>query len=267
MLGLTPLADDERYDLQAASLQTNPGTFVAPDNASLEAATDLLQPDPTSGTWPIPYDQFETGAGTSAYPGTLVVYAAIPTSGLPSTVATDYADLLTFAAGTGQTPGEGVGQLPPGYLPLTAADGLGGLAAYTLAAATDVGAQNGEVPPLTTASGSPGAGGTSGGSGTSAASASGASGAAAFGGNGAFIDALFGPSGSLSAADSTASAAAKAAAANAHTIKIGFIRLPTMSDTVLWIRGLPVGFTLTLALLAALTALTSLFLGRRRRRW
>jgi hypothetical protein len=40
-----------------------------------------------------------------------------------------------------------------------------------------------------------------------------------------------------------------------------------MSDTVLWIRSLPVGFTLTLALLIALTALTTLFLGRRRRRW
>ena len=267
MLGLTPLADDDRYDLQAASLQTTPGTFVAPDNASLEATTDLLQPDPTSGTWPIPYGQFETSAGTSAYPGTLVVYAAVPTSGLPSTVATDYADLLTFAAGTGQTPGEGVGQLPPGYLPLTAADGLGGLAAYTLAAATDVAAQNGQVPPLTTASGSPGGGGgSSGGSGTSAASASSAFGAAAFGGNGAFIGALFGSSGSL-AANSTTSPAAEAAAAKVHTIKIGFIRLPTMSDTVLWIRGLPVGFTLTLALLVALTALTSLFLGRRRRRW
>jgi len=36
-----------------------------------------------------------------------------------------------------------------------------------------------------------------------------------------------------------------------------------MSDTVLWIRQLPVGFALALALLFALAALTTLFLGRR----
>ena len=188
MLGLTPLADDERYDLQTASLETTPGTFVAPSNASLEAATDLLQPDSTSGTWPIPYDQFETSAGASAYPGTLVVYAAIPTSGLPAAAATDYADLLTFAAGPGQTPGEGVGQLPPGYLPLTAADGLGGLAAYTVAAAADVAAQNGQVPPLTSSSGGSGGGSDSSSSGGGSAAYS----PNAFGGNGLFVSTFVG---------------------------------------------------------------------------
>ena len=156
MIGITPLADDLRYDLQAASLQTTAGTFVAPSNTSLEAATDLLQPDPTTGTWPIPYDQFVTSAGAAAYPGTMIVYAAIPTSGLPAQAAADYADLLTFAAGQGQTPGEGVGQLPPGYLPMTAADGLGALAAYTVAAAADVAAQNGQVPALSSVSGDSG---------------------------------------------------------------------------------------------------------------
>ena len=153
---LTPLADDNRYDLQTASLQTTSGDFVAPSNDSMEAATDLLQPDPTTGTWPIPYDQFETSAGAAAYPGTMVVYAAVPTSGLSAAAASDYAAVLTFAAGPGQTPGEGVGQLPPGYLPITSANGLGGLAKYTLAAAADVAAQNGQVPPLTPVPGSSG---------------------------------------------------------------------------------------------------------------
>ena len=58
---------------------------------------------------------------------------------------------MKFAATSGQTQGFGVGQLPPGYLPLTAADGLGGLASYTQSAATDVAAQNGQVPSLTAA--------------------------------------------------------------------------------------------------------------------
>ena len=261
MLGVTPLADDERYDLQTASLETTPGTFVAPNNASLEAATDLLQPDSTSDTWPIPYSQFATSAGASAYPGTLVVYAAIPTSGLPAAAATDYADLLTFAAGPGQTPGEGVGQLPPGYLPLTAADGLGGLAAYTVAAAADVAAQNGQVPSLTSSSG--GSGGGSGSSSSEGGSA--AYSPNAFGGNGLFVATFVASPATL--ASEAAAANARAAAANAHSVKIGFIRIPNLADTVLWIRGLPVGFVLTLALLVALAAVTTLFLGRRHHRW
>jgi hypothetical protein len=73
----------------------------------------------------------------------------VPTTGLPATDAKDYAALLEFAATLGQTEGFGLGQLPPGYLPMTAANGLGALANYTVAAAADVAAQNGQVPPLT----------------------------------------------------------------------------------------------------------------------
>jgi len=151
MIGITPLADSERYQLHDASLETTAGTFVGPDSASLAAAGSLLTEDPTTGTWPIPYGTFSQPAGAAAYPGTMVVYAAVPTSGLPATDASDLGALLQFAASSGQTPGSGVGQLPAGYLPLTAANGLGALSAYTEAAAKDVAAQNGEVPGSTTA--------------------------------------------------------------------------------------------------------------------
>jgi hypothetical protein len=153
-IGITTLADAERYQLQTASLQTTTDTFVPPDNASLEATTALVKPDATSGSWPIPYPELEQSAGAAAYPGTMVVYAAVPTKGLPSDDAADYATLLRFAATTGQTPGTGVGQLPSGYLPMTAADGLGDLANYTLEAADDVAAQNGLVPSLSSGAGS-----------------------------------------------------------------------------------------------------------------
>jgi hypothetical protein len=259
MVGITPLADDDRYDLQTAALQTTPGTFVAPNNTTLQAATNLLQPDQLSGTWPVPYNQLESAVGAAGYPGTMVVYAAVPTSGLPAAAAADLSALLTFAAGAGQTPGEGVGQLPPGYLPITAANGLGGLAAYTLAAATDVAAQNGQVPPLTAASGG------SGGSGSASSSASSPFGASAFGGNSRFISALFGSAEYLATGPN--SAAAKAKAAQAKGTKIGFIHLPNLSDTVLWVRKLPVGVSLLLALLAILAVVSTLFLGRRRQRW
>jgi hypothetical protein len=147
MIGVTPLADDARYQLQAAALQAAPDSFVAPDSASLRAAAALLQPDGKTGTWPIPYAQFDKS--TTAYPGTMVVYAAVPTSGLPAVDASDYSSLLQFIATTGQTAGLGVGQLPPGYLPMTKANGLGPLADYTWAAAADVAAQKGAIPSST----------------------------------------------------------------------------------------------------------------------
>ena len=68
MIGITPLGDDQRYLLQPASLQTTGGTFVAPGNASLQAATSLLTPDTSSGTWPIPYGAFQQSAGAVGLP-------------------------------------------------------------------------------------------------------------------------------------------------------------------------------------------------------
>ena len=162
LIGITPLADADRYLLDAAALQTEVSatapvkfsdasarTFVAPSTASLAAAAALLKPNEKEGTWDLPYSSF--GSGTSAagaYPGTLLMSADIPTSGLSSVDASRYATLLRFAATTGQTPGVNQGQLPPGFLPMTAANHLGPMAAYTLAAAAAVEAQNGTVPRL-----------------------------------------------------------------------------------------------------------------------
>jgi hypothetical protein len=151
MLGITPLADDYPYALEPALLQTTPGTFVGPTYAALVATASLLQPDAATGTWPIPYNEFETAAGQNGYPGTMVVYAAVPTTGLPTADAADIGQILQFAATTGQEQGTGAGQLPPGYLPLTASNGLGALASYTTAAAADVIAQNGQIPAITAA--------------------------------------------------------------------------------------------------------------------
>jgi hypothetical protein len=162
MLGVTSLAQVSRYGLNAASLQTQVAagtpaaftspsgrTFVAPSDASLQAAAKLLTPDATTQTWPIPYEVMRTKPeGTGAYPGAMLVYAQVPTKGLPPGEASQYGQLLKFAAGDGQVPGTTVGQLPPGYLPMTSANGLGALAAYTKDAADAVAAQSGTVPPI-----------------------------------------------------------------------------------------------------------------------
>jgi hypothetical protein len=164
IVGLTSLADAERYQLNTAALQTQVAPtapkrftnatgrkFVQPSSASLRAAVSLLRADEKAGTWPIPYDRLRTDPkGAGAYPGTMLISVDVPTSGLPARDATRYAQFLQFVATTGQTPGLGNGQLPPGYLPMTAANGLGQQAQYTRAASAAVAAQSGGVTSVTT---------------------------------------------------------------------------------------------------------------------
>jgi hypothetical protein len=130
-------------------LQTTANHFVLPSDASLKTAGSYLRPDQATGTWVLPYKALLSKASAaSAYPGTMLVSTVVPTKGLPSTSARDYASFLRFVAGPGQDSGEHVGQLPAGYLPLTAANGLGTLSAYTGFAADAVSQQRGFVPSL-----------------------------------------------------------------------------------------------------------------------
>ena len=154
LIGVTPLADTQRSLVQSAALETSTGTFVTPSSASMQRAASLLAPDQATGTWSLPYSSLLSNpANSAAYPGTMVVYAAVPTSGLSSSVAGELSTYLKYVTTSGQNEGLGLGELPPGYLPLTAATGLGALAAYSQAAIADISAQNGQVPPLTTMSG------------------------------------------------------------------------------------------------------------------
>ncbi|HEY0182465.1 MAG TPA: hypothetical protein VGC09_06610, partial [Rhodopila sp.] len=153
ILGVTSLGEANRYDLDTAALQTtsyvpdatnqfpDPGgrIFVAPTADSMKNAADAMVLDSGSGTWQMPYGSLPVGA----YPGTMPVYADIPTSGLSASDAKDYAEFLRFAAGPGQISGSGNGQLPGGYLPMTAANGLGDMVSATLADANAVATQNG----------------------------------------------------------------------------------------------------------------------------
>jgi hypothetical protein len=158
-IGVVPLTALSRYGLRAAALQTSSAigpqdvftdgsgkTFAAPDAGGMRAAVELLAPDPSAGTWRVDYARLaET---TDAYPGLMPVYADAPTSGLSESDAARVAQLLSFAAGAGQAPGTANGQLPPGALPMTAANGLGAQVAYTRCAVELVRAQTGTVPPL-----------------------------------------------------------------------------------------------------------------------
>ncbi|MDT4923759.1 MAG: hypothetical protein QOG01_1472 [Pseudonocardiales bacterium] len=160
LIGLVSLADAARYQVDTAQLQshntnTDTGTFddasgrsfAAPTPAGLQAAARFLTPEDTLGTWKLPYDEMRTATtGAKAYPGTMLMSADVPTSGLNKGDASRYATFLRFAGGPGQVTGLGTGQLPPGYLPLTSANGLGALSTYTRIAADHVQRQAGTVP-------------------------------------------------------------------------------------------------------------------------
>lgn len=65
-------------------------------------------------------DPAKAWATPDAYPLTTITYAVADTSD-PKDARKDYAKLLRYAAGAGQTPGPADGQLPEGYVPLTQA--------------------------------------------------------------------------------------------------------------------------------------------------
>jgi hypothetical protein len=164
LIGLVSLPAAKELDLDTAALQTYASPeretdnapqfaagrlFASPTASSLQAAAALMQPDPSVGSWVFPYTDFPGNAkAKEAYPGTMLFSADVPTKGLPEADADDYGKYLSFAATTGQVQGFGVGQLPAGYVPMTAQKALLGEVDYTKAAAADVEAQNGKVPPL-----------------------------------------------------------------------------------------------------------------------
>ena len=162
MLGLVSLGDAARDGLNLASLESvattalptdkivdgSGRTFVAPTTDSMAAATKFFTADTADNIWTMDYTSMRSAAGAGAYPGTMPVYAAIPTSGLSSTEAAEWANFLDYADGAGQVAGEDIGQLPEGYLPMTTGNGLGAFVAFTARAAAAVAAQQGTVPAI-----------------------------------------------------------------------------------------------------------------------
>lgn len=116
MLGIVSLGDAERYGLRAAALETKPGTYVPPTQASLRAAVSLAK-QPAKHQ-PFALDQTDVRRSGAAYPGTMVVYTAAKLRGLARSDAAKVAQFIRVSTTEGQRPGSGNGQLPDGYLPI-----------------------------------------------------------------------------------------------------------------------------------------------------
>lgn len=148
VLALVSLADAERFRLRTAALQTQPDAFVAPNPGTMRTALRLAPTDEDTGTTAVDQQAIRTHElGASAYPGTMLVYTTATTSGLAEQDAARVADFMRFSVTDGQVAGDGNGQLPAGYLPITRESGLGSLIDRTLELADAVQNQTGEEPP------------------------------------------------------------------------------------------------------------------------
>ena len=117
VISITDAAATARYDLTPVGLRAANGTAVTtPNNTSMSVAisSGLVS---TSNAAVKQVDPARVSA--SGYPLTTVVYAAVNLTGSTAASRTNLSKLIKYVAGTGQTSGTQVGQLPDGYLPLT----------------------------------------------------------------------------------------------------------------------------------------------------
>jgi hypothetical protein len=159
MWGISDTGDLAADGLIDAELCSDSGAnCVGPSTASLTAALDSAKPDSAGLLEVNPADP-----GTGGYPLTQVTYAAVATD-VSAADLNDYADLIAYAVGAGQTPGVAPGDLPPGYLPLPASlkDQANAVVAELRADAGDSSGTSASVGTGTTGSA---AGGTTSGSG------------------------------------------------------------------------------------------------------
>lgn len=115
LLGLTDSASSSRYRQVTIALKNAAGKYVAPTAESMAAAVSAMPPDPRGVLVPN-----ITATNPDAYPLTIVTYAATVPGKLTAEQRADYSKLLTYVATDGQVQGTAAGQLPEGYVPLTA---------------------------------------------------------------------------------------------------------------------------------------------------
>lgn len=120
MLSLTDSASAAQYGLQVAALSRADDNgadrvFIAPDAAGLQAGAAAMVP---SDIEPDVLVVDPTSTAPTAYPLTLLSYAAIKPLSLDAAARRDYAEFVDYAVGAGQVAGIEVGQLPRGYAPL-----------------------------------------------------------------------------------------------------------------------------------------------------
>jgi ABC-type phosphate transport system substrate-binding protein len=115
VIGIIDAAAAARFRLPTASLRNASGSFVAPNDASMEDAISHATVNPDGVTRSVDLTSTDPGI----YPLTLQVSAALSTEA-SADERQQMADFLAYAVGPGQVHGDEVGQLPDGHAPLDA---------------------------------------------------------------------------------------------------------------------------------------------------
>ncbi|MDI2132872.1 substrate-binding domain-containing protein [Yinghuangia seranimata] len=165
VVAVTSLEAAERMHLPAARLRNAAGQFVAPTVESITAGVNAATPGPDGVTLS---NNFAT-TDPKAYPLTKTDVLAFPTQGVGKPLASSLDTYLAYVAGPGQRSGVLLGQLPPGYAPLTAKQKTQVDAARLAVqrAANPTPAPTTSAPPTTGGTGGDTGGGTTGGMGGS----------------------------------------------------------------------------------------------------
>jgi hypothetical protein len=108
-------ADAAAFRFPVAEIPNTRGKYVQPTRSAMAAALKHMSGN-GSGTQQVNL----ASKDKPIYPLTMVIYAMVPTSGTRHNKAAAIARFLDYAAGAGQKEGVQPGQLPPGYLPLSA---------------------------------------------------------------------------------------------------------------------------------------------------
>ena len=150
VLSFTDTASASRYQIYSASLLNQAGQFVLPTVAAMTAAAGAMT-STSAQPQVVSYDPSSTAArtATAAYPLTMPVYAATNPAKLDASLRPSYSAFITYAATDGQTPGEGLGQLPAGYAPIPEAWRTQALAAARAVATGQVAVPTKSVPTTT----------------------------------------------------------------------------------------------------------------------
>ena len=120
VIAITTTAAAAKYQTISASLLNPAGYFVAPTRDSMAAAAAaMVQNDTNDKVRRFDFASGAAKAASTAYPLTMPVYAAVNPTLLDPTLRKPYSKLIKFAAANGQLPGTELGQLPPGYAPLS----------------------------------------------------------------------------------------------------------------------------------------------------
>jgi hypothetical protein len=116
----TPAA--ERFQALTVALKNPAGEYVTPSLTSLQAAQGAMTASSQNdGVYEFNFESRQAREATGAYPLAVPIYAALNPEQSEAATRVAYADLIKFAVSKGQTPGTELGDLPPGYAPLSPA--------------------------------------------------------------------------------------------------------------------------------------------------